>query len=46
MVYMYLNLKDDYDYDWSIIYANICIVLYATYTIEMININYKNWPVY
>ena len=33
-------------YDWSIIYASICIILYAIYTNEIININYKNWPAY
>ena len=33
-------------YDWSIIYANICIILYAIYISEIININYKNWPAY
>ena len=33
-------------YDWSIIYTSICIILYAIYTNEIININYKNWPAY
>lgn len=33
-------------YDWSIIYASMCIILYAVYTNEIINISYKNWPAY
>lgn len=33
-------------YDWSIIYASICIILYTICTNEIININYKNWPAY